>query len=108
MEKGSVGAGETLRVSVEVRNTGSRVGATVVQLYVGCEASAYDRPVRELKDFRKITLQPGEGRARHIRRAGPRLAVWDGGWQVEPGPYRLWVGFSSRPEDLLEGSCRVV
>ena len=107
VETEPVSAGDTLRVSAEVRNTGPRAGATVVQLYVGCEASAYDRPVRELKGFRKITLQPGEGRACHLRRAGHALAVWDGGWQVERGRYRVWVGLSSRPEDLLEGACRV-
>ena len=108
VETASVSAGGTLRVSAEVRNTGSRAGATVVQLYVGCEGSAYDRPVRELKDFRKITLQPGEGQRVTFDVPARALAVWDGGWQVEPGRYRVWAGLSSRPEDLLEGACRVV
>ena len=80
----------------------------MVQLYIGCEGSAYDRPVRELKDFRKITLQPGEGQRVTFDVPARALAVWDGGWQVEPGRYRVWVGLSSRPEDLLEGACRVV
>ena len=97
----------TLQISVRLRNTGSRAGAEVVQLYTGCEHSAYDRPVKELKDFRKILLQPGEAQRVAFALPARALAVWDGGWQVERVSYRLWVGSSSRSEDLLEASFRV-
>ena len=51
---------DTLRATVKVKNTGSRAGKTVVQLYVGDVESSVFRPVRELKGFEKVELQPGE------------------------------------------------
>ena len=97
----------TLQVSLWVCNTGSRPGAEVVQLYAGCRQSAYDRPVKELKGFQKIMLQPGEERQVTFNLPARALAIWQDGWLVEPGGYRLWVGNSSRPEDLLEADFRI-
>jgi len=90
-----------------VRNTGSHTGAEVVQLYIGCRQSAYDRPLKELKGFCKIVLQPGEEQQVTFDLQARALAVWDGGWVVEPGAYQAWVGTSSRPEDLLEAGFRI-
>ena len=56
----SVKAGDTLEVSLSVRNTGSRAGAEVVQLYVRDVESSLDRPQKELKGFRRVDLEPGE------------------------------------------------
>jgi len=92
---------ESVRVSARVRNTGSLAGAEVVQLYVGCDKSIYDRPVKELKGFQKIHLQPGEERRVTFDLPAQALAVWDGEWKVEPGNYRLWLSNSSRSEDAL-------
>jgi beta-glucosidase len=102
VEKALTGVEGTLQISAQVRNTGSRTGAEVVQLYVGCRQSAYDRPLKELKGFCKIVLQPGEEQQVTFDLQARALAVWDGGWVVEPGAYQAWVGTSSRPEDLLE------
>jgi beta-glucosidase len=91
--------GQTLRVSVTVANTGERAGAEVVQLYVGNPGGPVPRPVRELRDFAKIPLQPGETRVVEFT-LGPRaFAYWDtavSGWRIEPGHYTLQAGASSR------------
>ena len=51
---------KTAKISVNVKNTGDVKGAEVVQLYIGCEGSAVDRPVKILKDFARVELMPGE------------------------------------------------
>ena len=51
---------KTAKISVNVKNTGDVKGAEVVQLYIGCEGSAVDRPVKILKDFGRVELMPGE------------------------------------------------
>ncbi len=51
---------DTAKISVSLKNTGSMAGAEVVQLYVGCEGSKVDRPVKVLKDFARVELAPGE------------------------------------------------
>lgn len=52
--------GNTAKISVMVKNTGKITGAEVIQLYIGCEGSAVDRPVKILKDFERVELAPGE------------------------------------------------
>lgn len=86
------------RVSVEVTNTGSREGKEVVQLYVGKEKSRENRPVKELKAFRKISLKPGEAATVSFDITGEMLAFFSetaGRWTVEPGRYTLYVGSSA-------------
>lgn len=86
------------RVSVEVTNTGSREGKEVVQLYVGEEKSRENRPVKELKAFRKISLKPGEAATVSFDITGEMLAFFSetaGRWTVEPGRYTLYVGSSA-------------
>ncbi|MGD0993158.1 MAG: glycoside hydrolase family 3 C-terminal domain-containing protein, partial [Gemmatimonadales bacterium] len=83
---GALRGNDTLTVSVDVRNTGSRAGDEVVQLYVRHLGSAVPRPKRELRGFRRITLQPGERRTVEFRLAPRALAYWDTtshGWKVE-------------------------
>lgn len=103
----SIDPDDSWSLSATVRNTGSRAGATVVQLYAGHAASTYDRPGKELKGFVKIHLEPGEERTVALTLPAHSLAVRDGGWVVEPGPYRIWIGLSSRSEDLIEVAGRV-
>jgi beta-glucosidase len=90
--------GQPVTVTFEVGNTGERAGAEVVQLYVGDEESRLPRPVRELKDFRRVWLRPGQWKTvRFVIR--PRdLRYFDpdaGGWVTEPGRFRVWIGASS-------------
>ena len=91
-------AGGVLTASVELKNAGSRAGTEVVQLYVrALAASAGPRPVRELKGFQKVRLQPGESRAVSFAISGRELGYYDatGRWLVEPGKFQLWLAKDS-------------
>lgn len=95
----TVPAAGAIEVSVEVRNTGTRAGKEAVQLYVGAVASALPRPRKELKDFAKILLAPGEARRVGFTLAARDLAYWDEAakaWRVEAGIYEVFCGGSSR------------
>lgn len=92
-------------VRIALRNTGDRAGSEVVQLYVGAESSAPARPVRELRGFTKVHLEPGEGTHVHLVLAERDLAYWNTRarrWQVDPGFYRVEVGSHSRDIRLTE------
>ncbi len=104
----SIKEGGTLEIAVCVRNTGGRPGDEVIQLYAGCINSDYDRPIRELKGFKKVFLQPGESRTLAFKLPSSALGVWDGGWVIEKKSYRLWAGNSSRQKNLLETEFRIV
>jgi beta-glucosidase len=100
---------ETLTVSATVRNTGKRAGKTVVQLYVGDAESTPIRPVRELKGFAKVALEPGESREVSFSLDKRAFAYWNEqihDWHVESGAFTIEVGASSR--DLpLRGTAEV-
>jgi beta-glucosidase len=102
-----IGADGVLNVGVDVSNTGGRAGEEVIQVYVGRGESVYDRPVKELKGFRKILVRAGATARVEVAVPAGELAVWDGSWVVEPGDYRVWVGTSSREEDLVSAEFRV-
>ena len=90
---------DTLTATVTVKNTGSRTGKTVVQLYVGDQESTVFRPVRELKDFAKVELQPGESRDITFTLDKRAFAYWNEeihDWHVESGEFTIEVGQSSR------------
>jgi beta-glucosidase len=82
-------------VSFTVRNTGDRVGAAVPQVYVSFPRSAGEPPKR-LEGFDKLTLAPGKSRRVTIHLDRRAFAYWHRGWTVDPGPYRIAVGSSSR------------
>jgi beta-glucosidase len=70
-------AGAAAMVSVEVKNTGSREGDEVVQMYVSHEGSSVARPVEELKGFARVSLKPGEMKTVTLPLAAKSLAYWD-------------------------------
>jgi beta-glucosidase len=70
-------AGETAMVSVEVKNTGSRAGDEVVQMYVSHEGSSVARPVEELEGFARVSLRAGEVKTVTLPLAAKALAYWD-------------------------------
>ena len=91
----------SLSLSLEITNTGRRRGAEVVQLYVSAPGSSVARPVRELKGFEKVALEPGESRTVTFTVTPAALGYFDEeqhAWRAEPGRYRLLVGSSS--EDI--------
>ncbi len=89
---------ESMEVAITISNTGDCAGAEIVQLYVrDVEASAY-RPDRELKAFKKITLQPGESREVSFtldKRAFAYFDVTQDDWDVEPGEFQILFAASS-------------
>ena len=95
----SVGQGETVKVSVDVTNLGSRPGQEVVQLYVEQRAPSEARPPRELKGFSKVMLEPGETRTIRFELTPRDLSFYDVhklGWTAEPGRFVAHFGGSSR------------
>lgn len=85
-------------VTVVVTNTGEVAGAEAVQLYVSPPAGGIHRPLRELKGFDKIFLQPGESKKVTFELSDRSFAVWQDGFRVVEGTYRIEIGKSS--EDL--------
>ena len=91
--------GETVRVVVPVRNTGSGRGAEVVQCYVRDMQASVSRPHHELKAFAKVWLDPGESEDVTLELDRRSFAFWDvttHDWTVEPGEFELRIGTSSR------------
>ena len=83
---------EKNKVSVTVKNTGSVAGGEVVQLFVAAPQNGLHRPVRELKGFQKVFLQPGEETTVTFALDNRSFALWKGGWAVPGGSYTLQVG----------------
>ena len=79
-------------VTVTVRNTGKRAGAEVVQLYLAAPQEGLHRPVRELKGFQKVHLQPGESETVRFILIDRNFAVWQDGWKVPGGTYTVCIG----------------
>ena len=87
-----------ITVSVDVRNTGSRAGDEVVQMYVSHLNSKVERPIQELKGFQRITLQPGETKTVPMTLKASALAYWNsakGTFEVEPDQVKVRIGSSS-------------
>jgi beta-glucosidase len=88
-----------IEVSVQVTNTGDRAGKEVAQLYVAAVDAAPPRPVRELRGFAKVALEPGESTRVSFVLADRDLSQWSTrahGWVLEPGSFEIAVGASSR------------
>ncbi|WP_353946169.1 beta-glucosidase BglX [Streptomyces sp. HUAS MG91] len=97
--------GDTVEVSVPVRNTGSRTGDEVVQLYVRDVAASIVQPVRRLRGFRRVTLGAGAATTVRFRLAAADLGFWTndphGTFLVEEGTFKLYVGTSSTADAEL-------
>src|SRR5256886_242889 len=98
-----------LTVSVEIENTGKRLGDEVVQLYIGDIAASVTRPVKELKGFERITLRPGERRSIKFTLTREHLGFYNREMRfiVEPGEFKVMVGTSSADERELVVSFEV-
>jgi beta-glucosidase len=101
-------AADSLTVSVEVTNTGDRAGDEVVQLYLRDDVASLSRPVKQLRGFRRITLEPGQTRTVSFALARDDLAFYgpDLRRMVEPGTFTVYVGTSS--VDVSEARFEVV
>lgn len=88
----------SIRISADVTNTGDRAGAEAVQLYIGDEQSSLPRPVKELKGFQKVSLNPGQTRTVTFEITPGMLHYYDdakGAWVAEPGAFTAYVGAAS-------------
>ena len=97
--KAEIKAGQTQTIDVQVKNSGRREGAEVVQLYVQDVKASVERPAKELKGFAKISLKPGESKRVQFGLNDRSLAYYDAAqkkWVVEPGEFKVLVGSSSR------------
>ena len=90
--------GDALEITVRLKNTGEREGTEVAQLYMQDVSASLVRPVKELKDYRRVRLGPGE--AEEVRFTLPKkdMGFYDneGKYRLEDGLFRLYVGGSSR------------
>ena len=105
--------GDTVQVSFDVRNTGTRAGAEVAQVYVSDPSATVERPERELKAFEKVELAPGQSRRVTLaldRRAFAYYAPTHNDWKVDPGRFVIRVGDASDhtplAADLTMGKAR--
>lgn len=88
----------TIDASVTVKNTGSRAGETVVQLYIHDVVASISRPVKELRGFEKVMLQPGESRTVTFTLTPEALKFYNARMQqvVEPGKFDVMIGLDSQ------------
>lgn len=102
LEKKKIGLKGATRVLVDIKNTGKMAGTETVQMYIRDLVSSVTRPVRELKGFKKILLQPGEKKTVALDITPESLAFYDINkkFVVEPGDFEIMVGNSSRVADL--------
>lgn len=94
---------DAVTVSVAVTNTGDRAGTEIVQLYVRDDIGSVTRPVKALRGFKRVTLQAGETQTVTFDLTDEDFAMYDRRLRkvVEPGTFTIYVGASSRDEDLL-------
>ena len=90
--------GEGVTVEVDVRNTGTRAGDEVVQVYVHDQEASVVRPVKQLRGFARVTLAPGESRTVKIALHPKSFSLWNASMQevVEPGHFDILAGPNSR------------
>jgi len=103
----SMRGSDSVVVTVDVTNDGARAGTEVAQLYLRDDAATVTRPVRELRGFRRVTLNPHETRTLTFVLRPDDLAMYDRTMRrvVEPGTFTLWAGTNS--DAPLEGHFRV-
>jgi beta-glucosidase-like glycosyl hydrolase len=98
--------GQIVQVVMKVRNSGTRPGAEVIQVYIHRDTPDEERPLRELKSFRRVELKPGESTS--VTLILDRRSMWFydprvRDWAAEPGVYQVLIGSSSR-DIRLKGS----
>lgn len=95
---------ESLTLSVDVTNSGTRDGAEVIQLYVRDLVGSVTRPVKELRGFQKVMLKAGETKTISFKITNEELSFYNSElkWGSEPGKFQLFVGGNSRDTKMVE------
>jgi beta-glucosidase len=103
LSKDVIGGDETLLVYVDVTNTGDRAGIEIIQLYINDIVSSVTTPVKELRGFERIALEPGECQTVEFTVSGDDFSLINSKLErvVEPGDFEILVGSSSKKQDLL-------
>ena len=104
-DKAQLTADEKISFTVNVTNTGKCAGAETIQLYISDKEASVDRPVKELKAFSKVFLQPGESRDVVLTIGRDALSFYDEAthaWVAEPGVFEALIGTAS---DQLPAKC---
>jgi beta-glucosidase len=103
LDKTTVFTNESVVISVDIANVGQRAGSEVVQLYVRDEVASVTRPLKELKGFQRVQLEPGEKRTVTFTLAANQLAFYDSQMRfvLEPGTVKLMLGTSSNDLPLV-------
>ena len=102
-DPGSAGSGLRYQVSFDVKNTGTREGADVAQVYVGSSSIKVPRPVKELKGFAKVNLRAGETTKVTVTLDSRALSYYDVNekqWRADAGEFEVLVGRSSAQIEL--------
>lgn len=102
--------GEQLTVTAKVKNTGTMDGDEVVQVYVGFKNSAVDRPVKQLRGFRRVSVKAGEEKEVVITIPFEKLKWYNPvyrEWQLENMEYPIYVGSSAAEENLVKTAIRL-
>ena len=97
-DKKEISAADNITFTVSVKNTGAVAGAEVVQLYVADKKASVERPLKELKAFQKVFLQPGESRDVRLTIGRDALSFYDeatSSWKAEPGEFEALIGTAS-------------
>lgn len=97
----------SIRVSVDIKNTGTRSGEEVVQFYIRDLSASVCQPIKVLKGFQKLSLEPGETKTVQFTLTPEDLKYYDANmkWTVEPGEFSVFVGSSS--SDVLKSNFRL-
>lgn len=96
LSKSAMNNKETVFAEVEVTNTGNVAGDEIVQLYLRDDISSLARPIKELKGFKRISLQPGASQKVSFPISSRALEFWkDGKWITEPGSFTVMIGPNS-------------
>jgi len=98
MSKKEIAINENIKISVDVNNVGDRSGKEVVQLYIEDVIASVATPVKELKGFKKVDLQPGEKKSVVFELTPDHLSLYNRNLErvVEPGIFKIMVGSSSK------------
>ncbi len=102
LSKNEIGTKDSLEVSCTIKNTGNVEAVETVQLYIRDLFASVTRPVKELKDFKRITLKPGESQDVKFVLKPEQLSFWNNAGQLllEPGEFKVWI--SKNSEEGLE------
>ena len=110
LNKENISIDDQIEISVDINNTGNMAGEEIAQLYIGYKNSSVYRPIKDLKGFGKVNLEPGETKTLTMQLKVADLAYYDvvsNDWVVEKIEYVVYIGPSSREKDLLKTTFQI-